>query len=99
MRRKLIAEIADRIVDLRLDHPLRVGISGITASGKTTLAIARNRGALREALSFGSYEKAEALFVNRYHAASQLYIEEHAPLLCADIIVNNNDTSNPYIVA
>jgi len=38
LRRKLIAEIADRIVDLRFDHPIRVGISGITASGKTTLA-------------------------------------------------------------
>lgn len=218
LRRKLIAEIADRIVDLRLDHPIRVGISGITASGKTTLAnelaeelqcrqrrvirasidhfhhprhiryrqgkdsaigyyedahdyesfkhkllvplgpngslyyqtisldlaqdvyvnpelqlaakdliviidgtfllkkelrtlfdfkvfvdtdfaIARNRGALREELAFGGYEEAEAMFLNRYHTASQLYIEEHAPQLCADIIMNNNDTSNPYVVA
>lgn len=218
LRSKLIAEIADRIVDLELDHPVRVGVSGITASGKTTLAnelaaelqcrqrdvirtsidyfhnprhiryrqgkesaigyyedahdyesfknklliplgpngslyyqtmsldlaqdvnvdskiqiatkdmiviidgtfllkrelqdfydfkiyvdtdfaIARNRGAQREALAFGGYEKAEAMFLNRYHAASQLYVEEHAPKHCADIVVNNNDISNPYFVA
>lgn len=38
LRSELISEIATRILSLRLDHPVRVGVSGITASGKTTFA-------------------------------------------------------------
>jgi uridine kinase len=39
MRRKQrIKEIADHILTLNLKHPIRVGVSGITASGKTTFA-------------------------------------------------------------
>lgn len=37
-RKQRIKEIADRIVKLNLTHPIRVGVSGITASGKTTFA-------------------------------------------------------------
>ncbi|MGM0829129.1 MAG: hypothetical protein ACQEU4_12995 [Bacillota bacterium] len=38
LRSKLISELANRILSLRINHPVRVGVSGITASGKTTLA-------------------------------------------------------------
>ncbi len=31
-------EIADHILKLNLTHPTRVGVSGITAAGKTTFA-------------------------------------------------------------
>lgn len=31
-------EIVDHILKLNLTHPTRVGVSGITASGKTTFA-------------------------------------------------------------
>ena len=37
-RTSTIAAVADRIVSLRLDHPVRVAVDGRTASGKTTFA-------------------------------------------------------------
>jgi uridine kinase len=38
LRSQLISELANKILSLRINHPVRVGVSGITASGKTTLA-------------------------------------------------------------
>jgi uridine kinase len=38
LRKELISDIANRITSLKLLHPIRVGVSGITAAGKTTLA-------------------------------------------------------------
>ena len=38
LRQQLLGELADRILALRLDHPVRVGIDGHSAAGKTTLA-------------------------------------------------------------
>lgn len=38
LRRELVSKVADNILDLQLHHPIKVAISGITASGKTTLA-------------------------------------------------------------
>jgi uridine kinase len=37
-RQDLIAELANRIVSIQLQHPTRVAIDGIDAAGKTTLA-------------------------------------------------------------
>ncbi len=37
-RKQRIKEIANHIVKLNLTYPTRVGVSGITASGKTTFA-------------------------------------------------------------
>ena len=37
-RQRVLGEVADRILALRLDHPARVGIDGHSAAGKTTLA-------------------------------------------------------------
>jgi uridine kinase len=39
----------------------------------TDFELARKRGSNREEQIFGSYEKAEKMFTNRYHAASKLY--------------------------
>jgi len=35
---RVLAELADAIVRLRLAHPTRVGVDGVDAAGKTTLA-------------------------------------------------------------
>ncbi|KOP80969.1 uridine kinase [Lysinibacillus sp. FJAT-14745] len=65
---------------------------------QTDFEIARKRGAERETSAFGSYEKAEEMFLNRYHAASSLYFKEHNPQENADIVVNNNDVGSPYFL-
>ncbi|ALC87423.1 uridine kinase [Bacillus sp. FJAT-22090] len=38
LRSELISDIANRIICLKRLHPIRVGVSGITSSGKTTFA-------------------------------------------------------------
>ena len=217
LRSKLISAIADRIINLKRDHPIRVGVSGITSSGKTTFAdelseelrnrkndvirtsidnfhnpkpiryrqgkesaigyyedahdynafkqklliplgpggslhyqtssldldndvyvnpeietanidticivdgtflfkkdlsnlfdfkifietdfdLARERGAKREEKAFGSYEKAEEMFLRRYHVASNLYLEQHLPKLIADVVINNDELDNPTFI-
>lgn len=217
LRRELISAIADRILDLKMDHPIRVGVSGITSSGKTTFAnelseelryrtmdvirtsidnfhnskairywqgkesalgyyedahdynafkqklllplgpggsfhyqttsldldkdvyvnseikiasmdticvidgtflfkkdlsdlfdfkifietdfeLARKRGAKREEKAFGSYTKAEEMFLKRYHTASNFYLEQHLPKLIADVVIDNNDLDNPFFL-
>jgi uridine kinase len=65
---------------------------------KTDFALAKKRGAKREERAFGSYEKAEEMFLKRYHAASKLYVEQHSPQHNADVVINNNDLDNPYFV-
>ena len=65
---------------------------------QTDFELARKRGAKRETIAFGSYESAETMFLNRYHAASGLYLKEHNPQENADIVVNNNDIGSPYFL-
>lgn len=64
----------------------------------TDFEIARNRGAKRETEVFGSYEEAEKMFLNRYHAACKMYIEEHNPKECADVVFQNSDLENPEVI-
>ncbi|GAB6421309.1 uridine kinase [Bacillus luti] len=64
----------------------------------TDFEIARKRGAKRETEAFGSYEKAEKMFLNRYHAACKMYIDEHNPKECADVIFQNSDLGNPGVI-
>ncbi|WP_306007891.1 AAA family ATPase [Bacillus sp. MMSF_3353] len=64
----------------------------------TDFEIARKRGAKRETEAFGSYEKAEKIFLNRYHAACKMYIEEHNPKECADAVFRNSDLANPEVI-
>ncbi len=37
-REELVAELASRILGIRREHPVRIGIDGVDAAGKTTLA-------------------------------------------------------------
>ncbi|QIW18178.1 hypothetical protein [Bacillus thuringiensis] len=64
----------------------------------TDFEIARKRGAKRETKAFGSYEEAEKMFLNRYHAACKMYIDEHNPKSCADVVFQNSDFDNPVVV-
>lgn len=65
---------------------------------ETDFELARKRGAKREEVALGSYKKAEEMFLKRYHVASKLYLEQHTPKLNADIVINNNNLDNPFIV-
>lgn len=64
---------------------------------KTDFELARSRGAKREEKNFGSYEIAQDMFKNRYHAACKLYLEQHLPELHADVVVHNNNLKNPTL--
>ncbi|SCC38887.1 AAA family ATPase [Bacillus wiedmannii] len=64
----------------------------------TDFEIARKRGAERETEAFGSYEEAEKRFLNRYHAACKMYIDEHNPKECADVVFRNSDLENPEVI-
>jgi uridine kinase len=64
----------------------------------TDFEIARKRGANRETKAFGSYEEAEKMFINRYHAACQMYIDEHNPKECANVIFQNSNFDDPVVV-
>ncbi|PEI87051.1 uridine kinase [Bacillus toyonensis] len=60
--------------------------------------IARKRGAERETEAFGSYEKAEKMFLNRYHAACKMYIDEHNPKECVDVVFENSKFDDPVVL-
>ncbi|MDV6038167.1 hypothetical protein N7X28_17015 [Bacillus sp. SM-B1] len=64
----------------------------------TDFEIARKRGAKRETEAFGSYEEAEKMFLNRYHAACKIYIDEHNPKECADVVFRNSDSANSEVI-
>ncbi|MCU4989603.1 hypothetical protein OCF10_11745 [Bacillus cereus] len=64
----------------------------------TDFEIARKRGAKRETEVFGSYEEAEKIFLNRYHAACKMYIDEHDLKECADVVFRNSDLENPEVI-
>ncbi|MBG9580236.1 uridine kinase [Bacillus thuringiensis] len=64
----------------------------------TDFEIARKRGAKRETEAFGSYEEAEKMFLSRYHAACKMYIDEHNPKECADVVFQNTDLANPELI-
>ena len=64
----------------------------------TNFEIARKRGAKREAEAFGSYEEAEKMFLNRYHAACKLYIDEHNPKELADVLFENSKFDDPVVL-
>ncbi|MFD5260119.1 hypothetical protein ACFWJC_04660 [Bacillus wiedmannii] len=64
----------------------------------TDFEIARKRGVERETEAFGSYEEAEKIFLNRYHAACKMYIDEHNPKSCANVVFQNSDFHDPVVV-
>ena len=65
---------------------------------ETDFEIARERGSNREAKAFGNKEKAEEMFLQRYHAACYMYMEEDAPKQCADVVFMNNVIEAPRVV-
>ena len=64
----------------------------------TDFEIARKRGAKREMEFFGNHEEAEKMFLNRYHAACKMYIDEHNPKERADVVFQNSDLENPEVI-
>ncbi|OEH93628.1 uridine kinase [Bacillus solimangrovi] len=65
-RHELISDLADRITNLNLDRPVRVGVSGITASGKTTLAneiaeVLHSKGQKVERTSIDNFHNSKAI--------------------------------------
>ena len=38
------------------------------------------------------------MFLNRYHAACKMYIDEHNPKSCADVVFQNSDLGNPEVI-
>jgi uridine kinase len=55
----------------------------------TPLKVARRRGVDRDGALLGGAEAAECLFVKRYHAAAQLYIDAVAPAGRATVVFGN----------
>ncbi|NVJ65728.1 MAG: AAA family ATPase [Gammaproteobacteria bacterium] len=53
--------------------------------------VAMDRGAMRDEQSLGGIEEAKAKFINRYHAASKIYIQQNNPEQQADIIIDNSN--------
>ena len=64
----------------------------------TNFEIARKRGAKRETEAFGRYEEAEKMFLNRYHAACKMYIDEHNPKELADVLFENSKFDDPVVL-
>jgi uridine kinase len=58
---------------------------------KTDFDTARQRGASRDVEMMGGYIEAERKYLNRYHAASMIYISENMPENIADMIIDNTD--------
>ncbi|MGF3103025.1 hypothetical protein [Rossellomorea sp. DUT-2] len=65
---------------------------------KTDFDIALERGSLREQHALGGLECAKKIFLERYHPASRMYLEECEPEKYADMIVLNNDLKEPELI-
>jgi len=51
----------------------------------------------RDVKSLGGTESANDKFIQRYHAASQIYIDECQPETIANIVIDNTDFTNLII--
>ncbi len=65
---------------------------------RAEFAAAAERGAARDAAALGSLDEARRLFEVRYHAAGRRYLDEVSPETTADIVVDNNDPTRPFVV-
>jgi len=63
----------------------------------TSFEEALRRGCARDAEQFGGQAAAQQRYAQRYHAASRLYIDEVNPAQAADIVIDNDDLSNPRL--
>jgi uridine kinase len=64
---------------------------------KTSFEEAVLRGAKRDT-HLGSEAMAKKMYVDRYHAASQMYINKVGPENLSDIVIDNTDFENPIIL-
>lgn len=60
--------------------------------------ISEDRAAVRDAHLFDSPEAARIMTRNRYLEAHKIYLNEESPKKYADIIINNNEPTNPTIL-
>lgn len=58
---------------------------------KTDFDTARERGVKRDMENLGGKESTEQKYLDRYHAASQMYIQENNPESLADIVIDNTN--------
>lgn len=58
---------------------------------------ALQRGIDRDAAQFGGRTEAERRYVQRYHAASRMYIDEINPAQTADFVIDNDEPSKPAL--
>ena len=65
---------------------------------KTDFETALSRGVQRDAQKLGGEDAARSKFLNRYHKASQIYIDENDPESLADLIIEMTDFDAPEIV-
>jgi uridine kinase len=63
----------------------------------TSFAVARQRGATRDADQFGGFDRAAHTFDSRYHAANRRYLSEMNPAATADVVVTNDDPEHPSL--
>ena len=66
---------------------------------KTDFETARERGATRDSKDLGGFEAASLKFQQRYHAASQRYINENQPESFADFVIDNTDFEDLQILS
>lgn len=62
-----------------------------------TRDVATERGALRDAPKLGGLASAKDLHESRYQAACDLYIQENRPEHFAEVVIANDDLSNPEL--
>ncbi|MGB3369296.1 MAG: hypothetical protein WBD41_29130 [Rhodococcus sp. (in: high G+C Gram-positive bacteria)] len=63
----------------------------------TSLDVARRRGVARDAEALGGNEQADNAFKVRYHAASQMYLDEVRPAERASLVFDNDDLDHPSV--
>ncbi|WP_338887876.1 hypothetical protein [Rhodococcus sovatensis] len=63
----------------------------------TSFDVARRRGVARDAAALGGITQADHAFKVRYHAASQLYLDEASPAERASLVFDNDDLDQPSV--
>jgi len=80
-----------------LQRPELAGLWDHLIFVNTSLAVARSRGARRDADRLGGQAAAGRAFDARYHAASQIYLDTVRPAENATLIIDNDDLARPRL--
>lgn len=80
-----------------LQRPELAGLWDEVVFVDTDFAVARDRGAHRDADAFGGVGPAERAFGNRYHAACRIYLAEVDPSAHATVVIGNDDIDRPVL--